>query len=58
MAEWFVVFFSFFFPDDAAAASSLRRATGHSEATRGVLGHSPGEPGTEFSHYGASPEAD
>lgn len=33
-----------------------QRAMGHCKATRGVLGHSPGEPGTEFSHH--IPETD
>lgn len=28
---------------------------GHCKETRGVLGHSPGEPGTEFCNYGRSP---
>lgn len=31
------------------------RAMGHCKEIRGVLGHSPGEPGTKFCNYGISP---
>lgn len=50
MTEWFKVLY------DATVASSLsREQMGHCKETRGVLGHSPGEPGTEFCNYSISP---
>lgn len=50
ITEWFKVFLI-----RHSGFQLEQRAMGHCKETRGVLGHSPGEPGTEFCNYGISP---